>query len=114
MVYVQGAISGATRVYIGSNKSVLGLNSDSSLSGIGLYVSKASNVIIRNLKIGKVLASNGDAIGIQASTNVWVDHNELYSDLDHNKDYYDGLVDVTHASDWVTISNNYIHNHWKA
>ena len=71
-------------------------------------------MIIRNLKIGMVLAANGDAIGIQASTNVWIDHNELYSDLDHDKDYYDGLVDVSHASEWVTISNNHIHDHHKA
>ena len=40
----------------------------------------------------------------QASTNVWVDHNEFHSNLSADKDYYDGLVDVTHGSDWVTIS----------
>jgi pectate lyase len=39
---------------------------------------------------------------------------ELYSDLDHDKDYYDGLMDVTHASEWITISNTYLHDHWKA
>lgn len=66
---------------------------------------------MRNLKISKVLADYGDAITIQASKNVWVDHVDLSSDLDHDKDYYDGLVDVTHASEWVTISNSYIHDH---
>ncbi|KAJ8122790.1 hypothetical protein O1611_g9754 [Lasiodiplodia mahajangana] len=65
------------------------------------------------MKISKVLADYGDAITIQASKNVWVDHCDLSSDMDHDKDYYDGLVDVTHASDYVTISNNYIHDHWK-
>lgn len=27
--------------------------------------------------------------------------------------YYDGLCDVTHASDYVTISNTYFHDHYK-
>lgn len=77
-----------------------------------------------------MLASSGDGLGIQASSNVWVDHwfvihnnvihsstygiSEFYSDLSHGKDYYDGLIDVTHASEWVTISNVYLHDHWKA
>ena len=34
--------------------------------------------------------------------------------MDHDKDYYDGLIDITHAGDFVTISNSYIHDHWKA
>lgn len=106
------------------------------LVGIGLYINKSTNVIVRNLIIQKVLAANGDAVGIQASSNVWVDHlyvyflqlftlqkkklntNSLYSDLssdlNNGKDYYDGLVDITHASEWVTVSNTYIHDHFKA
>lgn len=114
VIYIKGAITGAAKVNIGSNKSIVGLDSTSSLTGIGLYVDKSKNVIIQNLKISKVLAENGDAIGIQASTNVWVDHVDVSSDIDHGKDYYDGLLDVSHASDWVTISNSYIHDHYKA
>lgn len=38
------------------------------------------------------------------TTNVWIDHCELYSDLDHDKDYYDGLIDASHAADFITIS----------
>lgn len=86
-------------------------NRIAALTGVGLTINGQSNVIVRNLKISKVLADNGDAITIQASKNVWVDHVDLSSDLDHDKDYYDGLVDVTHASEWVTISNSYIHDH---
>lgn len=81
------------------------------MTGIGFYIKDQSNVIMRNLKISKVLADNGDAIGIQNSKNVWVDHCDLSSDLSHDKDYYDGLCDVTHASEWVTISNTYFHDH---
>lgn len=68
-------------------------------------------MIIRNLGIKKVLADNGDAIGIRTSwsrlpsstanpsaeysTNVWVDHCDVSSDMTHGKDYYDGLIDVS-------------------
>ena len=62
------------------------------LSGVGLRVYQENNVIIRNLVVSKVLADAGDAIGIQEANNVWVDHLELSSDLDHDKDYYDGLL----------------------
>ena len=69
---------------------------------------------MRNIISQDVLAANGDGIGVQASSNVWIDHCEFASDLDHDKDYYDGLVDITHASEWVTVSNCYLHDHWKA
>ncbi|KAI0444210.1 hypothetical protein F4803DRAFT_274782 [Xylaria telfairii] len=26
----------------------------------------------------------------------------------------DGLIDVSHGADWITISNTYFHDHWKA
>lgn len=77
-------------------------------------VKKKENVIIRNVFVKEVLAEYGDAIGVQYSTNVWIDHVDVSSNRDHDKDYYDGLIDVTHASDYVTISNSYIHDHWKA
>lgn len=77
-------------------------------------IKEKKNIIIRNLKISKVLAENGDAIGVQYSTNVWLDHLDVSSDLSHDKDYYDGLIDLTHAADYITISNTYFHDHWKA
>ena len=113
VVYISGAISGSEKVRVTSDTSIIGLNSEASLEGIGLYINKVENVILRNFKSSKVLADNGDAVGIQASSNVWVDHLDLSSDLDHGKDYYDGLLDVTHASEWVTISNTYFHDHYK-
>jgi pectate lyase len=72
-------------------------------------------VIIRNLSISKVLASTGgDAISLNKASNVWIDHCDLSSDQSHDKDYYDGLLDITHASEWVTVSNNKLHDHFKA
>lgn len=63
------------------------------------------------MKIAKVLADYGDAVTIQLSTNVWVDHCDLSGDETVGKDTYDGLVDLSHAADFVTISNTYFHNH---
>ncbi|KAK6066236.1 pectate lyase 2 [Seiridium cupressi] len=112
VILVSGAISGAAKVEVGSDKSIIGL-AGSSLTGIGLTILGQSNVIVRNMKISKVLADYGDLVTIQKSSNVWIDSNDLSNDLDHDKDYYDGLVDTVHASEWVSITNNYFHDHWK-
>ncbi len=116
IVNVQGTISGATDVHVGSNKTIQGVGSTGALVGISLNLDAVSNVIIRNLSLSFVKASDstGDAIHIIDGTNhVWVDHNTLFDDLNHGKDYYDGLVDITRGSDYVTVSWNYFHNHFK-
>lgn len=113
VVYVKGTISGATQVKVTSDTTIVGA-SGAKLSGVGLYIKGVSNVIVRNLAISKVKATNGDAINIQASTNVWVDHCDLSSDKNNGKDYYDGLLDINHGSDWVTVSNTFLHDHYKA
>ncbi|KAI1179888.1 pectate lyase a [Nemania sp. FL0916] len=112
VVIVSGSLTGAVKVNVTSNKSIIG-KAGSSLTGIGLTILGQSNVIIRNLKSSKVLADYGDVVTIQASKNVWVDSCDFSADLDHSKDYYDGLVDIVHASEWVTVSNTYFHDHWK-
>ncbi|KAI5918171.1 pectate lyase [Camillea tinctor] len=113
VIAVSGAITGDTKVRVASDKTIIGL-AGSSIKGVGLTIKGVSNVILRNLKISEVLAAQGDAITIQDATNVWADHLDLSSNLDHDKDFYDGLLDVTHAAEWVTISNCYFHDHWKA
>ena len=115
VIYVSGMLSEeGEQVRPTSDTSIIGLDSESGLEGTGLYIKEVSNVIVQNMAISKVIADNGDAIGIQEATNVWIDHCDLSSDLDHDKDYYDGLLDITHASDYVTVSNTYLHDHWKA
>lgn len=39
---------------------------------------------------------------------------ELWSDRDHDKDYYDGLLDITHGCFGVTVSYSILHDHWKS
>jgi pectate lyase len=111
VVKVSGLISLSGQMDVGSNTTVLGVGSSSGFTGGGLRLKKVSNVVIRNLNISKAVKT--DAITVQASTKVWIDHNSLSSDRDHGKDYYDGLVDITHGSDYVTVSWNVFKDHYK-
>lgn len=56
--------------------------------------------------VGHRLGSDGDSISIFASSHVWVDHCFLSRGAD-------GLVDITHASTAVTVTNNYFSQHDK-
>ncbi|KAG5637906.1 hypothetical protein H0H81_002734 [Sphagnurus paluster] len=105
--------NGNTVVKVGSNTSVVG-KKGAALNGVGLRVIDEKNVIIRNLKITKVLASAGDAVAVQSSSQVWIDHVDVSSDKDHDKDFYDGLIDITHGCTGITVTNSKISNHWKA
>ena len=115
IIRVNGLFAGSGEVTVASNKSILGVGSGSGLTGIGLSVKGQSNVIIRNMNISKVTAASGDgdAVHIESADHVWVDHNNLFSDMNNGKDFYDGLVDITHAGDFVTVSWNTIHDHFK-
>jgi pectate lyase len=115
IVRVSGTFTCSDDVRVGSNKTILGVGSGSGLSGCGLNLADANNVIVRNMRIAFVQAGNGngDAIHLDTSTHVWIDHNDLSSDRSHGTDFYDGLVDITHASDFVTVSWNILHDHIK-
>ena len=85
-----------------------------------------------------------DALSIKGGQHVWVDHCEFSSSLtpkevdgvainfdSHGfivdlegenttpgekwkKDFYDGLLDISETSRFVSVSNSYFHDHWKA
>ena len=54
-----------------------------------------------------------DAIQIENATHIWIDHNTMSSTIENNPDFYDGMLDITHAGDYITVSWNIIRNHWK-
>jgi len=114
VVKISGTIKDCGAVIdIGSNKSILGVGSNAALLTTGFRIKKGKNVIIRNLKMTP--PKKGDALSLDKSTNVWIDHNSFSSlGLVGGKDDYDGLLDITHASDYVTVSWNKFENHWKA
>jgi pectate lyase len=102
VIRVSGTISCSGMLRVASNKTVLG-NSGATIVGCGLNVSAASNVIIRNLTFRDW---DDDAINVQTSTRVWIDHNTMSNG-------FDGAVDIKHASDFVTVSWNRFFNHDK-
>ncbi|MFZ5891367.1 MAG: pectate lyase family protein [Myxococcota bacterium] len=95
-----------------SNKTFIGVGSAGALAGGGLYLIDAENVIIRNLAFMKPERGD-DAITIQSSRYVWVDHCDLWTSLTEKPlDFeYDGLIDINHGSDFVTLSWNHFHDH---
>ncbi|WP_053715094.1 pectate lyase family protein [Saccharothrix sp. NRRL B-16348] len=112
-ILVNGMLSGTGTVEISADKTIRGVGSSSGISGTTLNIEDMSpaNVIIQNLNIrGKV---GGDAIAIESATHVWIDHNTMSSTIEDNPDYYDGMLDITHAADYITVSWNVIRNHWK-
>jgi pectate lyase len=70
-----------------------------------------ANVIIQNMNIRGV--PGGDAIQIENATHIWIDHNTMSSTIEDDVDFYDGMMDMTHAADYITVSWNIIRDHWK-
>ncbi|KAI8623316.1 pectin lyase fold/virulence factor [Xylariaceae sp. FL1651] len=112
VILVDGSFNLTSRLKLGSNKSLIGVGATASFNNSGITIENVSNVIVRNLKISFVYGN--DDITIQNSTRVWIDHNEFASDINHGPDYYDGQLDIVRASDWITVSWNYFHDHWKS
>src|SRR5262245_11629313 len=114
-IRVSGNFSCSDDVRVAANKTILGVGSSSGLTGCGLNISDVSNVIVRNMRISFVQAGNGngDAIHIDHGTRIWIDHSEFFSNTTSGTDFYDGLLDCTHACDFVTVSWNYFHDHIK-
>ncbi|MGW1668342.1 pectate lyase family protein [Streptomyces sp. NPDC002324] len=112
VVRVSGLISLSGQVDLGSNTTVLGVGSSSGFTGGGLRIKERTNVVVRNLNISKPVAP-ADGITVQESTKVWIDHNSFSADRTHDKDHYDGLLDINHGSDSVTVSWNTFKEHFK-
>lgn len=99
-----------------TNVSILGVGTAGEFDGVGFTVSRAQNIVFRNLSVHHVRDGEGTAIEVtNDSKNIWIDHNDFYSELEGapNKDYYDGLVDIKRNSEYVTVSWNTFHDHWK-
>ncbi|MFM9541992.1 polysaccharide lyase family 1 protein [Streptomyces turgidiscabies] len=112
VVRVSGLITLSGQVDLGSNTTVLGVGSSSGFTGGGLRIKEETNVVVRNLNISKPLAPS-DGVTVQESKKVWIDHNSFSADRAHDKDYYDGLLDINHGSDNVTVSWNTFKDHFK-
>lgn len=92
-------------ITIGSNKTIIGLPG-ATFVNIPLRIYDSENVIIKNLKFKNVVQGtiDGDAVGIKRSTNIWIDHCEFSADRLHDYEYYDGLLDFTNTSNYLTVT----------
>jgi pectate lyase len=91
-----------TTINVASNKTLLGQGPGNTVTGATLYIKGQSNVIIQNLNLGDInptLLEAGDAITLDDSDHIWVDHC-TFSRIS------DGFVDAIHGSLSVTISWN--------
>ena len=131
----------SVKLNVGSNSTIYGDTTEQGrLRNIEFSV-EGENVIIRNMMFGEVISWDGytksgadDALSLNGATHVWVDHCEFQSHLEPQdltgkkitsgdyfsneekweKDFYDGLLDIKNGSSWITVSNCYFHDHWKA
>jgi len=130
--------SNTTIVGLGRNATIKGAWID--IRGTSGVANSRSNIIIRNLTFrdtydcfpewsptdGALGAWNAqyDSISLRDANNVWIDHNR-FEDRDtadakqpHHfgvlYQVHDGLLDITNASDLVTVSWNRFSNHDKA
>ena len=97
-------------ISVGSNKTIVGAGADATLYGIGLDINGKENIIIRNLTI---FDADPDAIACRDAHHVWVDHCDLSSEHDNTKEDWDGLLDFTIGSSYLTASWNKFHDHDK-
>lgn len=109
-IQVNGMFTLAGQLDVASDKTLVGVGTASGLTGGGFRIKDGHNVIFQNLVVSKAVGT--DAIQIQNAQNIWVTHCDLSSDRDNGKDYYDGLVDISHASDFITVSWTRLHDHF--
>ncbi len=127
------------RIDIPSNTTIVGLGDDATFLGANIRLSKADNVIIRNITFRDAYdcfpqwdptdGKNGnwnsqyDNIWLTGATHVWVDHC-AFDDGDHPESQvpvyfgrvhtpHDGLLDITNQADLVTVSWSRFMNHDK-
>jgi pectate lyase len=104
VIRVNGMISIDGMQDVGSDKTLIGVGSGSGITGGGLDVDEANNVIIQNLNFRDW---SDDAINVQdGSTDIWIDHNSFSNGND-------GAVDIKRGSDYITVSWNRFFDHDK-
>jgi pectate lyase len=100
VIVLNRTISLSSMTKVASDKTIIGQGTSGRITGSGLNVANATNVIIQNVSFA---GSNDDAINVQYSTRVWLDHNDI-------SDANDGGLDIKRASDNITVSWNRFHN----
>ncbi|MFB6320600.1 T9SS type A sorting domain-containing protein [Saccharicrinis sp. FJH54] len=116
IIIVKGVLEASSwqEIDVNSNKTIIGHGTDATLKNMELHIINKQNIIIRNLIIrdsyvegdwdGKT--NDNDAIQADNSHHMWIDH----CFFTHCGD---GLIDLRHGTDYVTVSYTKLSNHNK-
>eukprot|EP01061_Rhynchopus_euleeides_P004365 TRINITY_DN13620_c0_g1_i1.p1 TRINITY_DN13620_c0_g1~~TRINITY_DN13620_c0_g1_i1.p1 ORF type:complete len:498 (+),score=124.88 TRINITY_DN13620_c0_g1_i1:92-1585(+) len=92
------------------NVSIIGAGGGALFKEIGVRVSRASNIVLQNLRIrdvrkwGDVTSNGGDAIVLNGNVHhVWIDHCTLEADVNAGE-AHDSLIDMKKGTQYVTVS----------
>jgi pectate lyase len=124
-VYVSGILSPDPALF-GSSKmldikdaydiTLIGIGSDATMTGFGLKIFRAKNIIIRNIRFA---SCPDDGISVDANDDpllghhIWIDHctfTEIPPPGYPSFSSYDGALDITHTAAYVTVSWNKFEN----
>lgn len=102
------------KMNVGSNKTIIGIGADATISQGGFRAINQSNIILRNLTIRDSYVEGDDAgkendfdgFQIDNSHHIWIDHC-------HFTRLGDGLIDSRKGTDYITVSWCILSNHNK-
>jgi pectate lyase/pectin methylesterase-like acyl-CoA thioesterase len=126
-------------VKVPSHTTLVGVGTDAAIVNGGLALDRVDNVIIRNIHFSDAYDyfpawdpkdnANGewnseyDNLSLRGATRVWIDHCTFDDGprpdhaepvfLGRQVQHHDGLLDISHQSNWVTVSWNHFHDHDK-
>lgn len=101
--------------------TIIGVGNNAVFAGAGLQIANSWNIIVRNIEFRNCAP---DCITIATTSSntthhIWIDHCTLSDSpeidpggTDHGGTH-DGLLDISHRSDYITISWNHFYNHNK-
>lgn len=123
---------------IPSNTTIIGASPRAGIHFGGLAIDQGQNIIIRRLNFSQAYDhfplwdpkdghlgewnSNYDNLSLRGAKGVWIDENHFTSLLDKEVpssmlgrpvEHFDALLDITHRSDWITVSRNVFESHRK-
>ncbi|CAE6538584.1 unnamed protein product [Rhizoctonia solani] len=96
--------AGTSGIRVKSNKTILGKGTSGWIKGKGLYITGQNNIIVQNIRISDLNPQyvwGGDAIYVDNSSKIWIDHNYFKS---VGRQF---IVTGFGAVTGLTISNNY-------
>lgn len=111
IVLVKGKITVSGEISARGNKTIVGLGTDTHITGGGFGWNTKSNVIVQNITFSD---APDDLLKINNKCkNFWIDHCTFSDGVSTNAGSHDGMLDITRGSEFVTVSYNKFFQHDK-